>query len=262
MKKLTCFVLLLTAFVAAPAARAQYFKFDTATNDTEIREDVDAILKFFNSLVGGGMFHTADLHSVAGLDIGLRGVVAKVPDKFKNLPVFSQENYLGLAFLHASFGLPGNLELFGRFFYFPIGSDQDLSATPPRADSRGGITLIGGGLRYGLLQLPALPKVMVMGAYHAVLVPDEFDFGTVSTVSFKGVVSQSLPLLTIYAGGGVDITSLKLSDQFLGGDRFNKADPHLTIGAEIKPFPLVHVEAAYNIREFNSFDLGLGLSFR
>lgn len=243
-------------------SHAQYFQFDGLPAQI-IEDEVDAILKFFNSLVGGGMFHTADLHNVAGIDVGLRGVIANVPEKFKDLPVFSEENLLGLAFLHGSVGLPANLELFGRFFYFPLGASQDLNLSPPRAeDSRGGITLIGGGLKYGLLQRPGVPNVTLMGTYHAVFVPDEFDFGTVGTLSFKGVASYSLPIFTFFAGGGLDITRLKLSDDFLGGESFTNTQPHVTLGLKFNVLPLVHVNGSYSISEFNSFALGLGVSIR
>jgi hypothetical protein len=243
-------------------AHGQYFKFENLS-DPVIETEVDAILKFFGSIVGGGLFHTADLHSVGGIDVGLRGVVAQVPNKFEGLPVFSEENLLGLAFLHGSFGLPGNVELLGRFFYFPLGANQDLNASPPRAaDSRGGVTLIGGGLKYGLLQSTGLPKIMVLATYHAVFVPDEFDFGTVSTTSVKAVVSHSLPIFTVYLGGGIDITTLKLKEEFLDGKRFSDAEPHATVGLKLNVLPLVHVNGSYNISEFDSFDLGIGISFR
>ncbi|MFQ5824627.1 MAG: DUF6588 family protein [bacterium] len=265
MRRYFLFGLLFTIFVClnVQIAQAQYFKFDTAPDEETIRSEVNAILKFFGSIVGGGLFHTADLHSVGGIDVGLRGVVANVPENFKDLPVFSKENMVGLAFLHGSFGLPGNFELLGRFFYFPLGSSVDMNASPPRAtDSRGGVTLIGGGIKYGLLQLPALPKIMVMGTYHALFVPEEFDFGTVSTISFNGVASYSLPIITVYAGGGIDITTLKLNEDFLNGGRFNERMPHLTLGAQIQPLPLIHVNGSYNFSEFASFDLGIGISFR
>ncbi|MFQ5706905.1 MAG: DUF6588 family protein [bacterium] len=264
MKRLLPIVLVIGFFATFTArqARAQYFKFEKLP-PAQINSEVDAILKYFGSLVGGGLYHTAKLHHVGGLDVGVRGVVARVPDKFQDLPVFSQEDLLGLAFLHASLGLPGNFELIGRFFYLPIGSSRDINAKPSRAqDSRGGVTLVGGGLKYGLLQLPGLPKIMVMATYHAVFVPSEFDFGTVSSANFNAVVSHSLPLLTVYAGGGVDITRLKLNDEFLGGDTFTETEPHLTLGANVNILPLVHVNGSYNFSEFSSFDLGIGLSFR
>jgi hypothetical protein len=269
-KAIAICVLFVVLFIS-PAAQAQYFRFDTPELTQKVVEkEVEGILKFFDSLVGGGMFHTADLHSIGGFDFGVAGVVASVPDNLEGLPTFSEENRLGLAFLQGSLGLPGNFELLGRFFYLPIGSDVDLNASPPRAaDSRGGVRIIGGGLKYGLIQMPGLPKVMVMGAYHTVSVPSDFDFGTVNTLSFKAVASHSLPLLSFYLGAGVDITTLKLDENFsnglfgdIEGKRFTESLPHLTIGAKIKPLPLLHVTAAYNKSSFSSLAFGVGVSIR
>ena len=123
-------------------------------------------------------------------------------------------------------------------------------------------------MKYGLIQMPGLPKVMVMGAYHTVSVPSDFDFGTVNTLSFKAVASHSLPLLSFYVGAGVDITTLKLDSDVAGdlfgleGDRFTESLPHVTIGAKIKPLPLLHATAAYNISNFSSLALGVGISIR
>lgn len=261
-------VTLLTVISFSPL-QAQYFVFDEENYDqaSDVEDAVGAALKFFGSVVGGGFFHTADLHSAGGFDVGIRGVIANVPEDFKTLPVFSEQDFVGLAFLHGSVGLPGNFELFGRFFYFPLGDGQDVSLTPPRADSRGGVTLIGGGLKYGLVQLPGLPKVLVMGAYHALLVPSEFDFGTVGTLSLKAVASYSLPILTVYLGGGIDFTRLELDADLpffpdLAGESFTENQPHFTVGAKVTPFPLLHVNGSYTFSEFKSFDLGIGVSFR
>ena len=262
-------VLVLLMLSLPQSAGAQYFKFDRATyqDNEEVELAVDGILKFFGSVVGEGLYHTADMHSVAGLDVGLRASVATVPDDFGNLPVFQDENRVGLAFLHASVGLPAKFELLGRFFYFPMGSDIDLTLQPQRAsDSRGGVTLIGGGLKYGLVQLPGLPKVMVLGAYHALFVPEEFDFGTVSTFSLKAVVSHSFVIATVYAGAGIDFTRLALSDdiQFPGleGESFSGSEPQFTLGATVTPFPLVRVNGALSFGEFNSLNVGVGVSLR
>jgi len=215
----TIFVLtLVMCFVSV--GQAQYFKFTDVYNSETLDDDynspkdavedaIGAALKFFGSVVGGGMYHTAEMHKVGGVDVGLRGVVASVPSDFDDLPIFVDTDNVGLAFLHGSIGLPANLELIGRFFYFPMGVDAQFSdfnefsdQLPPEnaLDSRGGVTLIGGGLKYGLLQKPLLPKIMVMGTYHALFVPDEFDFGTVGTLSFKAVASYSIPLFTVFAG--------------------------------------------------------------
>lgn len=273
MKKgfLTVVFVMMLSFSATTTLQAQYFQFDRADQyqtPKSIEDAVAASLKFFGSIVGGGLYHTADLHSVGGLDVGLRGVIASVPSEFDGIPVFFDSDNVGLAFLHGSLGLPGNLELIGRFFYFPMGTDTDLPLSPPQAiDSRGGVTLIGGGLKYGILQAPLLPKIMIMGTYHALLVPDEFDFGTIGTLSFKAVASYSIPIFTVYVGGGIDISRLTLNDDIplfpdLGGESFTENNTSATFGLTVKPFPLVNVNAAYTIGEFNTVAVGVGIGLR
>ncbi len=273
MRTLSVVIIMGLFVVTVPTAKAQYFKFDNMTpeqvaNGTPERQ-IGAILDFFGAIVGNGLYHTADLHSVGGIDVGLRGVVANVPDEFEGLPVFIDENRIGLAFLHGSVGLPGPFELLGRFFYFPIGADVDANLSPPRAqDSRGGVTLIGGGLKYGLLQMPGVPKVTVLGAYHALITPDEFDFGTVGTFSIEGIISHSLPILTVYVGAGVDITNLKVNDDLplplpdIEGKRFTETQFQYTGGVKVQVLPLIFANASANFGEFNSFDVGLGLTLR
>jgi len=257
-------LLVVLGLISAPRVQAQYFKFDNYNSASQVEEGVTAALKMFGTVVGGGLYHTADLHSVAGVDVGLRGVVANVPEEFKDLPVFADEDYVGLAFLHGSVGLPGNFELLGRFFYFPLGAEADGSIN--RADSRGGVTLIGGGLKYGLLSGLGLPSITLIGAYHALMVPSEFDFGTVGTATLKAVASYSIPLFTVYVGGGFDHSRLSLDDDLpfsdLAGESFNETIPTGTLGVQVRPFPLVYVNGSYTVSEFKAFDLGVGISFR
>ena len=72
---------------------AQYFKFENPANKKAVERQVEGILKFFDSLVGGGMFHTADLHSTGGADFGLTGVVASVPKNLKDCRLLPKRIY-------------------------------------------------------------------------------------------------------------------------------------------------------------------------
>ena len=96
--------------------------------------------------------------------------------------------------------------------------------------------------------------------------PEEFDFGSVGTFSFNGVVSHSLAILSVYAGIGLDITTLKIDETVpipgIGGERFTEQAIHYTVGARVTPFPLVFVNGSLNFGEFNSFDVGVGITLR
>lgn len=243
---------LLTTALAAGAvlasANLQAQNFDVGPND------VDQVLKLFSSFSAGGTFHTADLHSFLGLDVGVRGVAVFVPDKYQQLKggPFEDVNFVGLPFVHASIGLPFRLEAMGRFFHFPLGEDP----------TRGGVTLAGVGLKYGLLQGRLLPKVALMATYHAFSVPEEYSFGTVSTASLKAVISKGVPFITFYSGIGVDRTALELD---YGGvnDSYSSTNVHANIGVTLKPLPLVYINADYMFaEEFSGFNIGAGVTIR
>ena len=89
----------------------------------------------------------------------------------------------------------------------------------------------------------------------------------VSTISFKAVASYAIPLVTIYIGGGVDITRLTLDDDLplfpdLRGKSFNENGFSAAAGLSVTPFPLVRVNADYTMGEFNTVNIGVGISIR
>ncbi|MDQ7054085.1 MAG: hypothetical protein Q9P14_14820 [candidate division KSB1 bacterium] len=248
------------------SSRAQNFSL-SGYEQPQLDDQIEPILQLFGALVGTGFVNTADLHSLAGFDIGARAVIAIVPDEYKGIiPAqpgqppgpLAGTDYVPLPFLTASLGLLPNIEVMGRLFRFPIGEDP----------TRGAITLVGAGVKYGVLQLPALPKVMLVGAYHMLFVPEEFDFGTVKVASLKLFASQSLAIFTVYAGAGVDRTFLTVqipdSPNFPGGfeQSFSGTHTHGTVGLTATIFPLVRVNADYNFGKFPSFSAGISVSLR
>ena len=246
MRRLLVVVLAAGGVLASANLQAQNFNVGP--------KDVDQVLKLFSSFSAGGTFHTADLHGILGLDVGVRGVAVFVPDKYQQLKggPFEEVDFVGLPFVHASVGLPFRLEAMGRFFHFPLGEDP----------TRGGVTLAGVGLKYGLLQGPILPKVALMATYHAFFVPEEYSFGTVSTMSLKAVISKGVPFITFYTGIGVDRTSLQLDYSGITGD-YSSTNVHGNVGVTIKPLPLVYVNADYMFaQEFSGFNIGAGVTIR
>jgi hypothetical protein len=221
----------------------------------------EEVLMMFSALAAGGSFHTADVHGLMGFDVGLRGVFVFVPDKYQFLPEpeegpFKGVGAVGVPILQGSVGLPFGLEALGRLFHYSLG-DEPTDA---------GVTLVGVGLKYGLLQQPLLPKVAVLAAYHGFFVPEEYNFGTVSVMSAKLVASKDVLIATLYAGLGVDRTSLRLRENLpLAANTERSYDVnniHGNIGLVIRPFPLLFVNADYNYGKFSGFNIGAGISFR
>jgi len=225
-------------------------------------EQIKSIVKLFSSLVGSGFVNTASLHNVAGFDVGLRGVIAAIPDEFKSIvpdnpkvtDPLSGTKTVPFPFLHASLGLPANFELMAKFFTVSVADEPNSN-----------LTLLGGGVKYGLLRGNAgLPAITLLGGYQTLLVPQEYAFGNVSTFSLKGYISKGFLIATVYAGGGIDRTRLKLDIPSFPdlNKAYNVTYPSGTIGVSITPFPLVKVNADYNFGELKNIAVGVGVSIR
>jgi hypothetical protein len=269
----------LSLSVFTMTASAQIYKFNDSgrylsngvITQNEFDDQVEAVLQLFSSLAGAGFVNSAALHNLGGVDIGLRSIFAVVPDEFKdiipdrvfnNQPVRIKDPLEGtdtvpLPFLNASVGLPANFEVLGRFFYFPLGDKP----------TDGAVAFLGGALKYGLLRGNlTLPDITVLVGYQTFIVPDEYDFGTVKTFSFKGFVSKGMGFVTLYAGGGLDRTALALKQDRipfpLPKTEYDGTHTHGTIGLTIKPIPFLRVNADYNFGEFPNFTIGANLSVR
>ncbi len=248
MKKIllpVIFVLILAIAFPVSAKSPVFIQID--------EKEVEQVLDMFSAFSAGGYFHTADVHSIGGFDVGLRGVAVFIPSKYKDMVGHPFENvdFVAMPFLHGSLGLPLGFEVTGRVFRYPIGGGETDDA----------VTLFGVGLKKGLLQLPALPKVAVMAIYNGFYVPDDYAFGAVNSMSLKGIVSQDLlSLFEVYIGAGVDRTNLDLE---LGSTKesYSSTTFHGTAGLVIN-LPLLHVNADYTLGEFKGFNLGAGINFR
>ncbi|MDZ7292374.1 MAG: hypothetical protein ONB44_20955 [candidate division KSB1 bacterium] len=271
-KRNVAVVMLLAALFLVTIVNAQDFSSKTIQSNYQVLsktqqgmddfdEQIKSILKLFSSLVGSGFVNTASLHHVGGIDVGVRGVFAKIPDEFKQIvpsnvsgvkDPWSGTNLVPLPFLHGSLGLPANFEVMAKFFTFPL------------ADEPGGnITLLGGAVKYGLLKDNlALPAITVLAGYQTILVPEDYAFGTVSTLSLKGYISKNFSIATLYAGGGIDRTALTIDIPGIITRDYNLVYPNGTVGLTISPLPLFKVNADFNFGEVKNFTAGVGLSIR
>ena len=240
----------------------------TAQATANLDEVVEPLLDLFGFYSGGGLYHTADIHGLLGFDVGIRLVTMMVKnDQKPDLPfpnsdelnggVFRDMTLMPLPLLQASVGLPGNIEATGRFFTYPMGEDE----------KEGNITLIGLGVKYGLLQNMMLPRVAIVAAYHYLTVPDEFDFGNVSSFSGAVVVSKGFAIIDFYGGIGIDYNKFEVDFELpppIGKvtKDYTKQNMRYNLGVKIKPFPLLFIHADYNFGNVQGFNVGLGVNFR
>lgn len=268
MRKLSMVVVMFVVLLTAAGARAQNYNWlsenPSAVTQANLDKQVEVLLQLYSSLAGSGFINTASLHKVGGIDVRATFVGTPVPDEFKDIiptvpnPLDSSVNFVPFAFLHGNIGLPANFEVYGRFFTLPTGGDPG-----------GNVTLLGGGLKYGLLRGNlAAPDITIMAGYQTVLVPDDFDFGTISTLSVKAYLSKKITFITLYGGGGFDRTTLKLKlDEIplppgLFKEKYDVNYPQGTVGFMLSPIPLLNINADLNLGELTSFTIGASLSVR
>jgi len=231
--------------------------------NNNLNDAVEPIIDLFGFMSGGGLYNTADMHGVLGFDAGVKLVAMRVgDDQLPFLDGLQQdlqegplqgESVVPIPMLHASVGVLPNLEVMGRFITYPMGEEED-----------GNVTLIGLGAKYGLLQNFALPKVAIVGAYHYLTVPESFDFGSINSLSGALVVSKAFPIITLYAGAGVDYTTLELDlpDPIPDPDPFNKTNFRGNVGFKLSPIPFVYLNVDYNFGAVEGVSAGLGISMR
>ena len=232
-------------------------------------EVIQPLLDLFGFYSGGGLYHSADIHGLGGFDVGLRLVTMMIQDDEKpplpfpqdpslNGGIFRDQSLMSLPVLQASLGLPGSLEATGRFFTYPMGEGE----------KQGNITLIGLGVKYGLIQNIALPRVAVVAAYHYLTVPEEFDFGNVSSISGALVVSKGfLNLFEAYGAIGIDYNKFEVDLQLpdpIGRvtKTYSNSNTRYNVGLKISPLPLFYIHADYDFGKVQGFNIGAGLSFR
>lgn len=268
MRKFSMIAVMLVMILAATGAHAQNYNWlsenPNAVTQDNLDKQIEVLLQLFSSLSGSGFVNTAALHKVGGIDVRASFVGTPVPEDFRDIiptvpnPLDSSVSFVPFAFLHGNFGLPANFEAYGRFFTLPTGGEPG-----------GNVTLLGGGLKYGILRGNlAAPDLTVMAGYQTIIVPEAFDFGSISTLSIKAYISKKFAFFTLYGGGGYDRTTLSLKLEKiplppgLFKETYKLNYPQGTVGVTLSPLPLLNINADVNFGELTSFALGASLSVR
>lgn len=256
----------LAAVLAASVSQAQNYNWISDMPPGQIQQDeidlqIEGLLKVFSSLSGAGFVNTAALHKVGGLDVRFSLLGAPVPENLRDIvpgiaDPLENEEYATYGVVHGNLGLLPRLEAYGRFFTLGVRGEPKT----------GNVTLVGGGLKYGILEeSPGTPALVFMGGYQALIVPEEFDFGDLSSWSLKAYLSKSFPALTLYGGGGFDYTKLNLTVPDLPPEIDEEYDlfyPQGTVGAAFHLLPFLNINLDANRGGFWSFTAGAAFSVR
>ena len=191
-------------------------------------DNVRAFAKDLGGLIGSGTYTTGRVLGWGGFQIGPRGsMIFKMSkgsgstEEQKNHTALGERDKVGAVFypwLQADIGLPFRIDGFIR------------------ASSYQGMTIAGGGLRWGITQpnemLGSLQPMLVVAAHSA----SARDFSA-SHYNASLVLSMKIKYFVPYIGGGVDYTTLHINSvaqSVLAGDNEYAATARGTVGMNFK----------------------------
>ena len=236
----------LLAAVAAASARA------TADPYAGFPQYADAgSLKPFTrdlgGLLGGATFHDGRSLGFSGFDVGARYSAQFYPSKGDNVMRNNGVKAFGLPWVQAEIGLPFKIDGYIRGISYQ------------------GLTVSGGGIRYGLYSpsdKPWTPQILLSGVGHSV-VHQAF---SASHFGANLVASAGMSVVLPYVGVGFDRTRLVVRsstlDPTLNGTNVTTFEGRYTAGVRLKPYQFTYVNVAYVLAHGQSgAEAGLGVRF-
>lgn len=213
------------------------------------RRYLEPLARDLGGLLGSGVTHSGRPLGFPGFDVGLKvGGMLKI-DKDDAILDAADVDKFGMPWIQAEIGLPFSLDGFIRGF------------------SAGGLSMVGGGLRYGILNVTDLPLTPQV---NAAISANTLSHSQFSATHFGGNVTLSVKALIVepYVGVGYDRTKVEVKSVAVGntnvtdGETATGKAPRFTIGLNLKPFPLFYIHAGYSlIKSASGFETGLGIRF-
>ena len=222
---------LLAALLAAALAVPAFAVADPYAG-FEQRADAGSLKPFtrdLGSLLGGATFHSGRSLGFSGFDVGVRYGAQLRPSAGDNIMRGGNVHSFGLPWVQAEIGMPFKIDGFIRGISYQ------------------GLTVSGGGVRYGLFSAsdkPWAPQVLISGVGHSVVHKD------FSATHFGAnlVASAGTPVFTPYAGVGFDRTRLvvrsSLLDPTLNGSTVTTLESRFTLGMRLKPYQFTYLSVA------------------
>ena len=203
--------------------------------------------KDLGGLLGSALYTTARSIGFSGFDLGFRGAVQFEPSPDNEILKKSKVKAFWFPWVQAEIGMPFRLDGFIRGFNYQ------------------GLTVSGGGLRWGITKVNDMPykvQVMLVGAGHAAV------HRSFSITHFNGsvVCSYRFPKIVSYAGMGFDRTNLVVKEapagSGLAGGTVSVLEPRFTLGVNIKPAQFVYLALAGNLVHGQpAFESSIGIRF-
>lgn len=240
VKKLFLAIILWTAVLLPLHAGSSWDDFSANVSEQNVR----AFAKDLGGLIGSGTYTTGRVLGWGGFQIGPRGTMLFKMSKGKNdttHTALGERDKVGAVYypwLQADIGMPFRLDGFIR------------------AGSYDGMTIAGGGLRWGITSpsemLGSFQPMLVVSAHSA----SARDFSA-SHYNASLVLSMKFKYFVPYIGGGVDYTTLHVNQAdfapSLVGDKEYVTTARATVGLNFKLPSYLDLSLAAN---YASYGLG------
>jgi hypothetical protein len=198
-------------------------------------------------VLGAATFQSGRSLGLTGFDVGARFGGQFRPSHGNNILRANGVKAFGLPWVQAEVGMP--LKLSGFI----------------RGISYHGLTIAGGGIRYGLYaesDKPWAPQLLVSGVGHSVV---HADFSA-SHFGASLVCSAGTPLIAPYAGVGLDRMRLVVRqsnlDPTLNGRVVNTVESRFTLGVRLTPYQFTYLSLAATMAHgMAGAEAGLGVRF-
>ena len=212
--------------------------------------DAGALKPFTRDLggvLGSASFHSGRSLGFSGFDIGARMGMQFYPEKGDSILRNRGVKSFGLPWIQAEIGLPYRCDGFIRGISYE------------------GLTIAGGGLRYGLFKgsdKAWSPQLLVSAVAHSVV----HQYFSASHVGGGLVYSMGTPRFTPYLGAGLDRTRLVVRssklDSTLNGAEVTAVGSRFTAGMNLRLWTFGYIHAAYLLVHGQSgAEAGLGVRF-
>ena len=198
-------------------------------------------------ILGSATFHSGRSLGFSGFDFGGRGGMQFYPEKNDRILRNNGVKAFGLPWVQAEIGMPFKIDGFIRGVSYQ------------------GLTIAGGGLRYGLLKSsdqPWTPQLLASAVGHSVV----HQYFSASHFGANLVGSMGVAAFTPYLGVGFDRTRLVVRssalDLTLNGSVVTTFESRFTAGLQVKPWSFVYLHSAYVLMHGQSgAEAGMGVRF-
>ena len=243
MKRLSLAAIVL--FFAAPtfAGADQYGGFARYADEGSLKP----FARDLGGVLGAATFQSGRSLGLTGFDIGVRVGGQFSPSKGNGILRHNGVRVFGLPWVQAEVGMPFKISGFIRGISYQ------------------GLTIAGGGLRYGLYadsDKPWAPQVLVSAVAHSVV---HADFSA-SHFGANLVCSAGTPFFAPYVGIGLDrmrlVARQSALDPTLNGRVVNTLESRFTLGMRLTPYQFTYLSLAATMAHGQAgAEAGIGVRF-